>query len=255
MISSDSSFSIHRTIAFGRLYQPVLGRMLMIYPAISIVLTLLTIMLGFNKVGVPFIAIVSVAVTFMIYLSPLVFVAGGDPVIETMLPARGSEKACFMLICSLIVFPLLVWIPQISIEWIFREFFPDLFRDNFFFKIREEVGGNAMSISFLQVLVPAVTCLATVAREKRRRIVTPVIWTLVSVAGLSILGIVIGFVKFFKIGMDHARMGLEPYNGEELNQLVHQQLGAILGILAVVCVIYILIMGYISYQKISKRQI
>lgn len=255
MIPSSSSFSIKRALAFGRLYQPTLGRMIMIYPAISFALTVLTIFLGCSKTGVPFIALVSLVVSFMIYFSPLVFVAGGDPVIETMLPAKGSEKAWFMIMCSLLLFPTLVWIPQQIIEWIANWLNPAILADNYFYNLRNELGEHSMVVSYLQILVPTATCLATVARERRRRIVTPVIWTLVSIAGLAIAGMAVGFVKFFKIGMNHARMGLDPYDTEEINRLVHGELNTILSILAVMCVVYIIVMGYISYRNISKRQI
>ncbi len=255
MIPSTSSFSINRALAFGRLYQPTLGRMMVIYPAVTLILSIVTFLLGVSKVGVPFIALVSLCVTFMLYLSPLVFVAGGDPVIETMLPAKGSEKAWFMIVCSLIMFPLLVWVPQALVEWVIKDFFPAFYERNSLCEVKSQLGVNAGVISYAQVLVPTATCLYVVARERRRKIVTPVIWTLVSTVGLAILGIVVAFTKFFNIGLNHARSGLDPYEAEEVSELVRQQLIPIMNIMAVCCLIYILIMAYLSYRKISNRQI
>lgn len=257
-IASTDSFNFRRALAFSRCFQPSIRRQMILYPVISLVFVVSSTILGNYKLGLPLIVLMSTISSFMAYLAPLVFTIGSDLTIETLLPVKDSERAAFITFYSLIVCPLLVCIPDFAVKQIMLQFFPAVVEDNFMYEMIQENPLTNMPLSVASALVPVATCLFAISVYRHRRILMPVVWTVVSLIAISILSGVVAVSRIFQIGMSDGIEGLENRIGSDpdtARDFLMGELQPAFIVIAALCVAYVIFISIMAYRNIKNRQI
>lgn len=253
MIPSDN-FSLRRAISFGRSFQPMLRIQMMVYPAVALLYCLSIVTLGKSPLGIPVVALISLVVAALMYLSPLVFTSGSGLVVETELPVRGDEKATFMIAYSLVLMPLVLLVPQWILHWLANNIYTEWFTDNIFVKTSEL--NNYTFLNIAQSIAPAAVCLFCVSAYQRRRVLMPIVWTICATMGIGILSGVLVIVKLFSNGFIDGLTDQPAMTDENLivDKIMNQvspelmMLGILLGAVT-------LFFGWMAFRKIAYRQI
>lgn len=257
-MTNADNFSFARVMAYGNIYSPWIKRQLVFTPLISLAVVLINIMLGFYSFGLPFIGLVSFIPAFMVYFGALVFAVGTDPAIETMLPVKWSEKALFVTVYALVVIPLCVNLPQLIVEVVVRTAGGELFDSNIYINTRNMTFGSFNTcLSYVQQLVPASVCLATVVSLTSKRIVMSVVWTIVSLVALSIFGAICGILGVFKYGIGKIETLAESQSANPtvfINALM-SEMQPYMMILMGVCIIAIAVFVWLTCRSIKTRQL
>lgn len=150
------------------------------------------------------------------YVSPLAFAAYRDRAVQVLLPASGAEKATFMLLYTIVVFPLAIVAIWFSIEGLFsmvgiegnvlNAFDGRIARD--FDKLQI---GNVRLFSFQRVvseLLPGLVCLYVVVSSRTQRVMKGIGGIVAAVVAEGFVGGVYGLWLGFKIA------SLHNFNGE-----------------------------------------
>ncbi len=188
----SDSFSWQRVCMVGRYYYPALRTQVILYPLISMAIGIISFFMFYllGKTGVSAILLYGLlffVLTMMYYWSPGVFAHNSCQAIETILPARSSEKATFILLYALIGVSILTWVPQFVcislLEWIF-----DVSVDFVSTKKVDvtSIGSGFYWTNIFQYLVPLTTCLFVVMKRTTSRLGRGIVWSIVSLIGLSI---------------------------------------------------------------------
>lgn len=253
MIPSDN-FSLRRAISFGRCFQPMLRIQMMVYPAVALLYCLSIVTLGKTPLGIPVVALISLVVAALMYLSPLVFTSGSGLVVETELPIRGDEKAIFMIVYSLVLMPLLLLVPQWVLHWLAGNIYTEWFTDNVFIKTTELSDFTFLNIA--QSVAPAAVCLFCVSAYQRRRVLMPIVWTICATMGIGILSGVLVIVKLFSNGFidgltDQPAMTDEKQIVDNIMTQISPEL-MMLGVLLSAATLFFV---WMAFRKIAYRQI
>ncbi len=186
MISDN--FSWRRVGMVGQFYFPRLKWQLIAYPIAAICLTLLTSVL--IKIELPAVAIApfSSIISYMVSLGPLFFTAMAAREVETSLPATNGEKTVFMILYSLIIIPLLVWIPQWLIQLLMfgsiapiSEILQHTMPSNSDIAIPQisQLATKSIPTNILSSFAVILVCLCTVVTLKRNRIILSIVFCIV----------------------------------------------------------------------------
>ena len=206
---TDNRFSWRRVGMVGRFYYPRLKWQLIAYPIASICLTLLISTL--IKLELPALATApfSTALSFIVYLGPLFFTAKAAREVETTLPATAGEKATFMILYSLVVIPLLTWIPQYTVQLLM---FGQIIPTDEILKHTMPANANIDTASIMQFAIKSIpanvliyfavilTCLYAVVSVKRNRIVMSIVFCIVYQIAVSIVTVIYFIFKIINSG-------------------------------------------------------
>ena len=191
-------FSFGRLAMVARYYWPTVRMQVILYPAISLVAgILITLCKGHAGWALILTGFLSMPMSLLLNFGPLVFAMKSNQEIETMIPARTSEKTTFVLLYNLVVMPFLILFPKFIVTYIFfpdyamtladdqeaQEVLRDLLADNSFF---------IQAISLCSTLMPVAVCTFCVFFFRKRRVLYSIIWTIVSIMVPAIAGIVFG---------------------------------------------------------------
>ncbi len=109
----NNSFSWARMSLLARYYMPAIKKHLTIYTVLIILYCLSSLLQGttfwWSFIFVMFWGIMQLGFSYLFYLAPVAFSRYDDPVISTLLPAKGSEKAVFIIGYSLVFTPLFIY--------------------------------------------------------------------------------------------------------------------------------------------------
>lgn len=251
------SFSLRRALAYGRIFSPWIGRQLLFMPLISLAVAILTIMLAINPLGALFSGLLSFIPAFMVYFGSLVFAYSTDQTMQTILPVKWSEKALFMIVYSLVVVPLCVDVPQIIADRAVIWLDPDRVDSNVILSARYMTQGVSASWNYLQQLIPAAVCLTAVVFYTSRRVLMPVVWTVVSMIGLSVLGGICGILSVVKFGAKNLEAIAEANQGNP-RAVVNALMGEMqpyIEIFQIFSVAILFVFVWLICRKIKTRQL
>ncbi len=252
---SINKFSIRRAISFGRCFQPNLRLQLIVYPIVSLLNSVVILLFSDKPIALPLIVMMSLLVSAMLYLSSLVFTSGSDLAIETELPLRGDEKAAFMIVYSLVVIPLLLWIPQWLSTSVATWMDPKLITENTFLQTSSIVPRATTITNVFQSLAPASVALLAVVSYKRRRVLMPVVWTIVTVVAMGVVTAITVTVKLFtsnffsKIDENAANIDQMQLKMDVISTISPEivVIGVVLALVTIICT-------YLTYRRVKYRQ-
>lgn len=250
----NDRFSLGRAVAYGRLFNPYIGWMLWLWPLVSLGVSVVCIICGYSPLGVILSSLLSFIPSFMIYFGPMVFAIGSNQIVETLVPAKWSEKASVVVVMSLVVIPCLVLVPGRVAMWIATLLMPNP-QDNLYlemFSVMPKVYGLA---SYFQALIPTAACMLAVTAYTHRRMLLGGVWAVASLFLLGLGGMIVGGYAAFKIGMEHGSSGVPPTDAEQLVSAIIDGLTWLLWVVGIAGVIYLGLMIWLTCRKIKNRQI
>lgn len=254
-------FSWKRVEAIARFFYPMLRKQMVIYPIVSLVLYSLALGAAYLKwTDVLWTAPVSV-IAFMFYLSPLVLTRRDSRMTVTMLPATALEKSLVLIGYFLVVIPLLTYgvyyIVGLLCEWLLPVE-PVIGR---LLSMRQDYGGFQI-IYQVSEAVPVVTCLWVVMIVKRNPAFKAVGYTLLSMFGLGIIGMIYGLIMAFTSGfvdsvkdvVEASTENMSPEQVQEVAKPFVDEMMPLISVMGVLSVIYVLFVVYMIYRTIKTRQ-
>lgn len=251
----SDKFSVSRALAYGRLFSPWIQRQLIFYPVISIIIPILSLLLGYTAFGMAFIAILSLIPAMMVYFGSLIFGLHSDRYIETLVPATWCEKATFTVVYSLVVLPLLVNVPT-QVVYRISVLIPSIVDGNAWIEVNQL--SRAFSSTWLwaivQSLIPSAVCLLALVVYSNRRILMAVVWTVVSLIGISILGGVIGFMSAINMVKNDAD-SIKDIEPENVVATLASNMQPALITLGIIGLAIILVIVWLIFRKFRTRQI
>lgn len=256
MMKYTDNFSVRRAIAYGNLFSPWIQRQMILFPLISLVISVLSVFLGFATIGIPFIALLSFIPSFMVYFGSMVFGMHSDRYIETLVPAKWSEKAAFVCVYTIIVIPLLVTVPTQLVYWIVDNFLKEWISGNHWLELRRIGTGFYANVLWntVQYLIPASVCLFALICYSSKRILMGAVWSMVSLIGLSIMGGIIGFISAFRLGKANLE-NMSENNPEEVVGALVSDMQPMLVVLGCVGAVFLLFMVWLVFRKFRDRQV
>ena len=248
----DQSFSLRRAVAYGRLFGTGIKRQMIIYPIVTFVIYTFALVISTNTVGLLLGSLLSSVISFMAYLAPLVFAIGSDPVAEVMFPATKSEKAAMMTVYSLAVIPMLLGLSMLLAVPTAR-----LFSDDISASLLLSGAHMALESPVMAVILDTTmsVCLLSVIVYRHRRVLMPVVWTIVSLLIVSLIAGIIGGIGAFHAGIKDGFDRVDfPSQEEMARHLLDTLMPWMLGYFAIV-VIATAIIIVITVRKIRNRQL
>lgn len=209
-IAPTSKFSLRRTVKVAKYYWPSLKKQVLIYSCLSLGAGVA----GFLLEGIPFatlfMVLLATAMTFMAYWAAAAFTSHSSLEIETSLPAKISERALFILAYTLIAVPILLFGPKLLSSWLLGICFDPAQNQQIAGDLSHRFATTFGWLDTLEMYVPIVTCLFAVFAYNKSRFTMGAVWSIVSIIGLGISGVVMGlFVVFRSTGSD-----LESFAGK-----------------------------------------
>ncbi|MDE6485496.1 MAG: hypothetical protein K2L14_08910 [Duncaniella sp.] len=108
----DNSFSWERMSLLARYYMPAIKKQLLIYLIIITVYFIAGVLsqmpYWFSGMFMMVWGICQFGFAYMFYLAPLAFSRYDDEALNTLIPARGDEKALFVIVYSLVLVPVFI---------------------------------------------------------------------------------------------------------------------------------------------------
>lgn len=108
----DNSFSWERISLLARYYMPAIKKQLLIYLIIIAVYfgasVISQLPVWFSGLFMMVWGICQLGFSYMFYLSPIAFARYDDNALNVLIPARGSEKALFIIVYSLVIVPAFI---------------------------------------------------------------------------------------------------------------------------------------------------
>ena len=251
----SNKFSVGRAIAYGKLFSPWIQRQLLFYPVISTLVAVLSVTLGLISYGMVFIVLLSFIPAIMIYFGSLIFGVHSDRYIETLVPATWVEKASFTVVYSLIVLPLLVVVPAHIVLWV-AEHIPSVSDGNSWLEVKRlsTAFSSGLLWNIMQSIIPAAVCLFALIVYSSRRILMAVVWSIVSLIGISIIGGVIGFMSAVRIAKDDME-SIKYADPEQIIDNLATNMQPSFIILGTMGSIAVLLIIWLIFRKFKRRQI
>lgn len=167
-----TKFSIERFALTGHFYMPRLYRQAIFYAVFSLLAGILLVYSCHIMATIVFWEFTTFAFSLMISLGPLAFTTGSSLVIETAVPATGSEKSAFMLVYCFVALPLILLIPFSAVVLIGLEHMmtADPIKLWVLNYIWTDLQTSAPS-HIMYVLVATAVCLLSVCAFRRRRVI------------------------------------------------------------------------------------
>ena len=197
IITSPSSFSWQRLMAYTRFRHPAMRLYYIIVPLVSLTVGIITYILSRQSMEASiFASLLSSILGFLTYISPLTLAAKSNRTIETLVPATWQEKATYTVGTCFIVAPALLYIPYFLMNSVIL---PLLFGEAF--SIEKAYGMLSDSTKWMlyytglcTAMLLISTCMFSVIRLKKNRVGMAVVWTIVAYIGQSILSAIVAII-------------------------------------------------------------
>lgn len=252
-IYADNRFSFARLKQVAAFYYPALRLQIFLYPAISAAVGVLTYFMLQSALMAIFGGLMSFALSLMLYLAPLAFTRRSNRALEVMLPATWQEKATFIILYSIVVVPLLVYLPK----YIFAKAIQMILGSSALTQLTDSLT-DAMSFNLLsevQDFVPLVTCLFVVMKCRNNRAVLGGIFSITSLVALGIMGLVIGFIAAFSTGINFGMENAGAVNEAMIAGQITSVMGPVLTAMGIICIVYVIAMLWLTARSIKRIQI
>lgn len=259
-----NKFSWRRAYEFGLMYKSAIRVQLIIYAVIVLLAYLFliearTLSSNFNM---GLYTILSSVIAYLLYMGPLAFAKRDDSLIAQV-PAKTSEKFVFYLIYSLIVIPLFteaIWFglnygigifnDNANIECFARSFVSDKYG----FNITSSIVILTVINTAIQTTSIALTVLYVILRSRFHRMLKGIITPL---AIIFIIGMISGIAG---VVMALSCLDTNMFIDDKLNEIefanqIVSNMASISIIIDAALICYIVLIGYLSYRVLQKRQI
>lgn len=270
-------FSLQRLGMVARFYFPRLKKQIIFYPLLSLITVLLTV--GAAKlefVPTSLLTPLGLLSTLLLWLGPAVFTMQEGPETEALLPAKGSEKALFIILYSIVGIPLLINLFSFVTSYFSHDLLNGmLFGANatndlkaaglspeFIFDIIDSIRQNKLIIigSTLISAFPCLVTLYTVMRCHRHRIVWSLVWNAVYLVSLGVITFIAGFIAaIYDISHDKIQALSSAPTEQDAADIIQfiispvcTQIFLWAGTFTVVCAVILLIA---TYRTIVNRQV
>lgn len=194
---SPDRFSLGRLAMVARYYWPTVRMQVIIYPAVSLFAGIVIALCKNHMTAALLLTgLLSLPLSLLLNFGPLVFAFKSSQEIETLIPARTSEKAAFLILYNMVIMPVLITVPK----WIVTTtFFPDmatvLAGPEGADIIRDMLSNQTWwkdILSVAQTLMPVSICMFCVFKIKKRRVLYSIIWTVVAITLPALFGVALG---------------------------------------------------------------
>jgi len=256
-ITLNNRFSWQRVGMVARFYYPSLRLPLMIYPATSLVIGLLSFWLSKTEIGFLFTGLLSMILSLMFYFFPLFFTKPSSPVVESMLPATTGERFTVFVIACLILNPIITFLPYYIIDWTIVAK-PEIIEQLTQFSY--EFIANSYGMAAAQSLTPLVTCLFVVFTRWKNRISASIGFTILTTVALGIIGGIFGFIiaitDLIPLAEQDMTSSYSSYEaGVEIGKIMANRMLPMVIAIGTICLIYTVVMLLILYRKMRRQQL
>jgi len=252
MNRSTSTFSWQRTAIVAGYYLPSLRLQLILYPALSAAVGIINYFMFNTSVWGLFGGMMTLALQFMLYLAPIAFTRKSSQAIETILPATWTEKAIFIITYSLVVVPLLVYIPKFACTQLLNLFFDS---DIAAFPFSNLSSFRNFAVNLVQDIVPTATCLFVVMNRTTNRALLGSVWAIVSLVIIGITGAIIGIIIIYDSGIIQTVTNGNTLDETDVTNAILSTSTPYINIISIICLLYIIGMICLTAQKLKKIQI
>ncbi len=208
-------FSWRRVAMVSRFYFPKLRSQIILFPVMAVALSLWvhlmpdTFVLKNVLTGFMYLAF-----TLMLWWASGKF-AGSNRQCETMLPALWSEKALIVVAYSLIVVPILLFLPQMLIDYV-----ASLIEDEplTLLGLGDDsiiIFGKKLGLSSCDTLFTITTCMFVACRSAKSTFLKSALWSLLATIGFGLI-IGIAFVAICSTMVCTNPQALDGLNGNEV---------------------------------------
>lgn len=216
-----TEFSIRRFALIGRFYMPRLYLQAIFYAVFSLLAGIVLVYSCKNIGTILFFKFTLFAFSVMASLGPLAFTTRSSSVIETTLPATGSEKSAFMLLYCFVVIPLLLLLPFSAVvligldhmttaapimPWVLKFLWNDL--------------QTSAPSHIMYVLVATAVCLLGVCAFRRRRVIRSLLLVFGTYILIGIANLIHGLV-ILKGLSERGIIGKTVYSVDSNEQLLN----------------------------------
>lgn len=253
-----SGFSVSRAISYAKLFNPYIGWQMALYPLVSIAEASACIMLGFSVWGVMLSSLLGIVFSLMVYFGPMVFAIGSNQILETLVPARWDEKALVVVLFSLVVLPLLVFVPS-KLVFLIANYFINDNSANFYMELYStKMSCTYIVWSYIQSIVPTVACMLAVVSYTHHRMLLGAVWAVVSMLAEMLLGLIVGVYIAFCVAPGSEYESVKSAKGmiqSDILLTLMNDINPVLWIAIVLGVVYFGVMVWLTCRKIKNRQI
>ncbi len=259
-MTQSRKLSFRRMMMVVRFYMPSFRLALILYPAVSLTIGILTTLLNQWELGIFFSGLLSLILSVMLYFFPLFYCRNASPVVRTMLPATAAEKMTVLAVACLIINPILVYLPNMAASQILGLYC----EPSEFLKLADSLNTYSLSFKSLATVTnafpPLVTCMFIVATRIRNTIGMAIGMTILTIVVYSVIAGISGAVMAIHGTLndiasnpDFARVASDPAN-PEFPGMVLRNLMPLLYTLAAVAVCYTVLMLTLAYRKMKSLQ-
>lgn len=250
-------FSWQRTLMVGRFYWPTLRMQVLIYPCISLFAGIIIALCQSNAtVAMIVTGLLSMPLSLLLNFGPLVFGFKSDREIETMLPARTSEKSTFIILYNMVVMPALILFPKWAVLSLF---YPDYTvslagsgSSEAADLVKDMLNGTEWwqyLIGYAESLFPVAVCMLCVFLISKRRILMSIIWTVAAIMLPGLIGLAFG------IWMSVTQIISNSMNPQDnLPEVLIKDIMSLAWMIGTVALIVEIILCWLTARTIRRKQ-
>ncbi|MDE7443248.1 MAG: hypothetical protein K2M65_03715 [Muribaculaceae bacterium] len=270
-------FSWHRFGMVARFYYPRLKKQLILYPSLSLLTLLVTIAIAnFTFIPYSLLTPLGMLTTLLLWLGPAVFTMNESPETETLLPAKGSEKALFIMLYSIVGIPVLLHLFSFIANFYTNDLIENIVINSNAQHDIDKLGKNIDEIyqiidmvrhntvvllsSMILSVFPCIMTLFVVMRARYHRIIWAIVWNVVYFISIGVMMFIAGFTA--AISNDFmGKLSTMPHetpdavatvNIMDMTIEVVTTIFSAVGIYTLICGIILLIL---TYRTIVNRQV
>lgn len=244
-------FSWRRVGMVARFFYPKLRSQIILFPMMAVALSLWVYLMPNTFVLKDMLTgFMYLAVTLMLCWASGKF-AGSNRQCETMLPALWSEKALIVVVYSLIVVPLLLFVPQMLVDYVASLIDGDTLT---LFGMGDDciiVFGKELGLKSTDTCFSITTCMFIACRSAKSTFVKSAVWSLLATIGFGLL-VGIAFVAIFSTKVCTNAEALEGLNGSEVIDALG--ISGLMYIFYWISLAYSVLMVYLTVRSFKKMQ-
>ena len=255
-------FSWHRIGELAAFYRPTISRQILAYACASLLSAIITLLPLAEVAQLGLFSIIWTALPLIYDLAPLAFCKSGDSrIVERLIPASPCEKYTFMMLYFLVVMPIVIYtLPEIAMR--LYKVIPAIQTEamNHVLDIRNQTSGAMFATSVLTSLATVLTCLFTIYYARTNRTLKGVLSVFAVQIAVGIMGAIWGMTSAFKAGMQDGLNGtvrdeayISDLQQKTISELMHGS--TYISIIISILSIYVIIMLWLNYRVISKRNL
>lgn len=231
----------------ARYYYAPLRRSLILFPVCSLAVGLVTFFSMKYNISFFISGILTTALAFLFYWSPIALSRIEQSPLTAMLPCRWSERATFVMLFALIGLPVLVYLPYYCLHWLGQYMYPDFIEE---IMNQSEIDGLTFNIttdhllSAITTAIPFVVSLYTVYATRKNRTFKSIMFSVISLIAQSIvIGVLVAASIFSNIDIENpANNNFGPGEiSHDAIESIYQGINYTIGILGAVVVLFLVL--------------